>query len=160
MLSRQVAPRADLFKFVCCAAFSRWLQVAHVGDALADSAAVDAPGAAGIIVDLFAEGQLIPQLTQVTFGYGVRLLSCAIIAGAMVEDVSTVLVVGVCSCCTGRRRQHSKREVPSSLHDHALVAVVGCCITLELGALLLAFRRLNFCIENPCQDMRLATAPA
>jgi hypothetical protein len=41
------------------------LQVAHVGDALVDSAAVDPPGAAGIMVDLFAEGKLIPQLTQV-----------------------------------------------------------------------------------------------
>eukprot|EP00878_Enallax_costatus_P026723 GHUV01028708.1.p1 GENE.GHUV01028708.1~~GHUV01028708.1.p1 ORF type:complete len:171 (+),score=48.88 GHUV01028708.1:356-868(+) len=39
--------------------------VVHVGDALDDNATVDAPGAAGIIVDLFAEGQLIPQLTQV-----------------------------------------------------------------------------------------------
>ncbi|KAF6251615.1 S-adenosyl-L-methionine-dependent methyltransferase [Scenedesmus sp. NREL 46B-D3] len=38
--------------------------VAHVGDALADSAAVDPPGAAGIFVDLFSEGQLIPELTQ------------------------------------------------------------------------------------------------
>lgn len=44
---------------VCCCC-----QVAHVGDALADTAAVDG-GAAGIIVDLFADGQLIPQLTQV-----------------------------------------------------------------------------------------------
>mgnify|MGYP001807066944 CR=1 FL=1 len=35
-----------------------------MGDALADSAAVQG-GAAGIIVDLFADGQLIPQLTQV-----------------------------------------------------------------------------------------------
>lgn len=43
-----------------------FLQVAHVGDALADSAAVDPPGAAGIFVDLFSEGQLIPELTQVT----------------------------------------------------------------------------------------------
>lgn len=41
------------------------LQVAHVGDALADSAGVAPPGAAGIVVDLFAAGQLIPQLTQV-----------------------------------------------------------------------------------------------
>lgn len=43
----------------CCCS-----QVAHVGDALADTAAIDG-GAAGIIVDLFADGQLIPQLTQV-----------------------------------------------------------------------------------------------
>lgn len=39
-------------------------QVVHVGDALAEDAAVEG-GAAGIIVDLFANGQLIPQLTQV-----------------------------------------------------------------------------------------------
>jgi hypothetical protein len=39
--------------------------VVHAGDALADSASVGPEGAAGIIVDLFAEGQLIPQLTQV-----------------------------------------------------------------------------------------------
>lgn len=44
---------------LCCS------QVAHVGDALADTAAIDG-GAAGIIVDLFADGQLIPQLTQVS----------------------------------------------------------------------------------------------
>jgi hypothetical protein len=41
------------------------LQVAQVGDALAPSAAVEG-GSAGIIVDLFADGQLIPQLTQVS----------------------------------------------------------------------------------------------
>lgn len=35
-----------------------------MGDALADSASVE-DGAAGIIVDLFTDGQLIPQLTQV-----------------------------------------------------------------------------------------------
>jgi hypothetical protein len=102
MLNRQVAPRADLLKCVFCAAFSRWLQVAHVGDALADSAAVEAPGAAGIIVDLFAEGQLISQLTQVIFGYGVRHLSCAIIAGAICEDVSTVRACKLCSCWVPR----------------------------------------------------------
>eukprot|EP00879_Flechtneria_rotunda_P020406 GHRR01021469.1.p1 GENE.GHRR01021469.1~~GHRR01021469.1.p1 ORF type:complete len:226 (+),score=75.56 GHRR01021469.1:102-779(+) len=39
--------------------------VAHVGDALDANATVGDDGAAGIIVDLFANGQLIPQLTQV-----------------------------------------------------------------------------------------------
>ncbi|WIA11962.1 hypothetical protein OEZ85_012044 [Tetradesmus obliquus] len=46
--------------------------VAHVGDALADSAGVAPPGAAGIVVDLFAAGQLIPQLTQASAWASIR----------------------------------------------------------------------------------------
>jgi hypothetical protein len=51
-------------------------QVAHVGDALADTATV-VGGAAGIIVDLFADGQLIPQLTQVRSKWQ-QSLSCSV----------------------------------------------------------------------------------
>lgn len=40
-------------------------QVCHVGDALAEVAAVSG-GFAGIVVDLFAEGQVLPALQQVT----------------------------------------------------------------------------------------------
>lgn len=43
------------------------MQVVHVGDALSQDAAVPG-GSAGIIVDLFAQGQLLPQLTQVNGG--------------------------------------------------------------------------------------------
>jgi hypothetical protein len=79
--------------------------VAHVGDALADSAAVEAPGAPGIIVDLFAEGQLIPQLTQVSSGAWLRYgLSC-VITGDMVACVSTVLVCGLQLLITAQDRQ-------------------------------------------------------
>ena len=39
-------------------------QVCHVGDALAEEAAVSG-GFAGIVVDLFAEGQILPALQQV-----------------------------------------------------------------------------------------------
>ena len=39
-------------------------QVCHVGDALAEDAAVPG-GFAGIVVDLFAEGQILPALQQV-----------------------------------------------------------------------------------------------
>ena len=42
---------------LCC-------QVCHVGDALAEDAAVPG-GFAGIVVDLFAEGQVLPALQQV-----------------------------------------------------------------------------------------------
>jgi hypothetical protein len=55
---REVPGLSKLLNHVAC------LQVAQVGDALAASAAVEG-GSAGIIVDLFADGQLIPQLTQV-----------------------------------------------------------------------------------------------
>lgn len=51
------------------------VQVAHVGDALSDTAAVEG-GAAGIIVDLFADGQLIPQLTHVRLWMCVCILLC------------------------------------------------------------------------------------
>lgn len=51
------------------------LQVAQVGDALAASAAVEG-GSAGIIVDLFADGQLIPQLTQVSSNLGAEPAHC------------------------------------------------------------------------------------
>lgn len=39
-------------------------QVCHVGDALAEDATVPG-GFAGIVVDLFAEGQVLPALQQV-----------------------------------------------------------------------------------------------
>lgn len=41
-------------------------QVCHVGDALAEDAAVSG-GFAGIVVDLFAEGQVLPALQQVIY---------------------------------------------------------------------------------------------
>jgi hypothetical protein len=41
------------------------LQESHIGDALSEEAAVPG-GSAGIVVDLFAEGALLPALTQVS----------------------------------------------------------------------------------------------
>ena len=41
-------------------------QVCHIGDALADDAVVPG-GFAGIVVDLFAEGQILPALHEVCF---------------------------------------------------------------------------------------------
>lgn len=58
---------------ISCVCWLLSLQVANVGDALSDEAAVDG-GAAGIIVDLFANGQLIPQLTQVWNGRATEAL--------------------------------------------------------------------------------------
>lgn len=45
---------------LCCG------QVCHTGDALADDAVVQG-GFAGIVVDLFAEGQILPALCEVRF---------------------------------------------------------------------------------------------
>ena len=40
------------------------MQECHVGDALADSATVEG-GFAALVVDLFGEGDILPQLQQV-----------------------------------------------------------------------------------------------
>ena len=45
-------------------ACSLHLQVCHVGDALAEDAVVPG-GFAGLVVDLFADGQILPALREV-----------------------------------------------------------------------------------------------
>ncbi len=62
-------------------------QVCHVGDALAEDAAVPG-GFAGIVVDLFAEGQILPALQQVMLVALLALTSslrtrCALLHGGV-----------------------------------------------------------------------------
>ncbi len=52
-------------------------KVAHTGDALDTGAACVPGGFSGIIVDLFAKGELLPQLTQAGVLTGYVLAGCA-----------------------------------------------------------------------------------
>jgi hypothetical protein len=75
------------------------VQVVHVGDALLPSAAVPG-GSAGIIVDLFAGGQLLPQLTQTDTWRDVRARLAP--GGRVLANLGPAPVQGMDAAAAGR----------------------------------------------------------
>lgn len=92
---------------LCCG------QVCHTGDALGDDAVVQG-GFAGIVVDLFAEGQILPALCEVK----VSTVCCVVMAYSCIEWHASAPLHCMLKTCSRTWCQTFQKMVEVCTHLH------------------------------------------